>query len=219
MLLWEELPPFGCVTVDLAAVFVPPGDCPRGDDPKTVDDVVEVQLLKCTASAGTFQLMFRQFPSISLSYDVTAADLAAALNLMDTINGVTVEYTIGSVGTEVLCDAAGLNVAIITFTQDFGDLPNLQLYVDSLSPASSVRYRTCLCLQRACTAAHSHGCAADVDWTSQRNGRVRYLHCGGRNQGKQLLLRPWHLRRDHWCLPVLHSIWEQRRLREPRFTA
>ena len=115
------------------------GDCPRGDDPKTVDDVVEVQLIKCTASSGTFRLSFRQALSPTLSYDVTPEALKDALEIMDTINGVSIEYTLSSDASTPLCSAAGLNVAIVTFTQDFGDLPNLILASDGLTPTDSVR--------------------------------------------------------------------------------
>lgn len=98
-------------------------------------DVVEMQLIKCTATAGTFRLSFRQAWTASLSYDITAANLKAALELLDNVNGITAEY---SSSTDALCDATGDNVARISFTQDFGDLPNLKLEVDGLTPTSSL---------------------------------------------------------------------------------
>lgn len=110
-------------------------DCPRGDDPKTTGDVVEVQLIKCTATSGTFTLSFRQDFTSSLSYDITAANLQAALDLLDTLNGVAVTY---SSSTDQLCDSTGDNVATIQFNQDYGDLPNLKLEVDGLTPSSSL---------------------------------------------------------------------------------
>ena len=134
--------------------LAPAGDCPRGDDPKT-DGEAERQLIKCTATAGTFQLSFRQSLTDYLSYDITAADLKAALEGLDTVAEVTIDYSNAADDTAPLCDATGDTIAQITFTQNFGDLPNLILEDgDNLTPdANAVRCNGGNCSERRCVGA------------------------------------------------------------------
>lgn len=130
------------------------GDCPRGDDPKT-DGEAERQLIKCTATAGTFQLSFRQSLTDYLSYDITAADLKAALEGLDTVAEVTIDYSNAADDTAPLCDVTGDTIAQITFTQNFGDLPNLILEDgDNLTPdANAVRCNGWDCAEQRCVGA------------------------------------------------------------------
>jgi len=50
-------------------------DCPRGDDPGTYDDHVEVQILQCVATAGNFTLSFRQQETVLMPFNVTASEM------------------------------------------------------------------------------------------------------------------------------------------------
>lgn len=98
--------------------------CPTGDDPKTRFQDAEVQVLQCTATAGTFQLTFRQDTTEVINYDDTSDEVAAKLLELTTITGVEVTFSDGD-GSGPLCLASGDNKASITFTQQFGDVPDL----------------------------------------------------------------------------------------------
>jgi hypothetical protein len=99
--------------------------CPKGDDPMTTSQVSEVQHLNCLCDGctGTFVLTFRRRTTVNLSPSSTPAQLKAALEKLNTINGVTV--TLSGAGT-TLCDANGATTSIV-FTKNPGNLPALQL--------------------------------------------------------------------------------------------
>lgn len=60
--------------------------CPTGDDPFTYNDHVEVQLLTCTATAGTFKLTFREKTTRPIRFDATANDIRNALMELPTFS-------------------------------------------------------------------------------------------------------------------------------------
>lgn len=65
--------------------------CPKGDDPATHNQHVEVQLLQCDATEGKFTLSFRQETTYALSWNATANEVRDALMSLSTLRegGVT----------------------------------------------------------------------------------------------------------------------------------
>lgn len=104
-------------------------DCPKGDDPMTTvtpgtpfAQTPEVQTIYCLCDTctGAFALTFRRRTTVNLLPGDSGVVLKAALEKLDTINGVTV-----SAGAK-LCDATGITTSI-TFTNNPGDMPLLQI--------------------------------------------------------------------------------------------
>lgn len=54
--------------------------CPTGDDPLTLSQVNEVQLLSCTATSGSFDLLFKR-QRVAIQYDSTALQFQKALEV------------------------------------------------------------------------------------------------------------------------------------------
>jgi len=59
--------------------------CPTGDDPMTYDQHVEVQLLTCTATQGTFTLTFREKTTAPIPWNANADQIRDALMLLPTM--------------------------------------------------------------------------------------------------------------------------------------
>ncbi|ETV77075.1 hypothetical protein, variant 1 [Aphanomyces astaci] len=99
--------------------------CPVGDDPLTTGQVPQVQQLscKCTGCTGSFVLSFQGFYTVNIAPTATASTLAAAINNLVPLHGVTV--TLSGAGSTV-CDTDGA-VSSITFTHDGGNWPALQV--------------------------------------------------------------------------------------------
>jgi hypothetical protein len=112
--------------------------CPRGDDPMTVGQSDERQLLRCDLSpnagsgAARFTLSFRGATTRPFGAGATADVLQAALEELPTIGRVGVAYSSGS----TLCDNSFASVAApsvppsgnivtITFLTEHGDVPSL----------------------------------------------------------------------------------------------
>lgn len=93
--------------------------CPTGDDPKTPDQFNEEQKGICTASAGTFTLSFRGETTKPIPYNAKAADLKSALEGLSTVTRVGV-----SLFGAAVCSPLEASF-IVTFQQQFGDLPIL----------------------------------------------------------------------------------------------
>ncbi|ETV93612.1 hypothetical protein, variant 2 [Aphanomyces invadans] len=142
--------------------------CPSGDDPQTTGQLSEVQHLSCLCDSctGSFALSFEGFYTVNISPTATAADLAAALNALRPIHGVTV--TLSGGGTTV-CDADGA-VASIAFTKNGGDLPPLRLSSFLTGGISAIS------IQSGGAAGLYDAVAASVDGTTER------LPCSGRGQ-------------------------------------
>lgn len=101
--------------------------CPNGDDPLTDNQVNEVQLLKCTATAGSFVLYFRGQPSTTIPFSASAADVKRALEHIEDITEVAVTY---SQQGAAACQASPLNIISVEFTEQFGALPPLVAVID-----------------------------------------------------------------------------------------
>jgi len=67
--------------------------CPYGDDPMTLNQVEEVQLLSCVADLGSFKLSFRQETTKSIPFNATASQVEMALEGLTTIGDVNVTFT------------------------------------------------------------------------------------------------------------------------------
>jgi len=109
--------------------------CLEGDDPGTYDDNQEVQLLRCRATSGSFKLQFRQKHTVALNYDINQEDLKAALEALDTIYSVGVEFDWNS--THLCTNSTQSNIAKLTFVSPTGDVPNVVAYANSLSITDS----------------------------------------------------------------------------------
>lgn len=101
--------------------------CVRGDDPLTTGEVNEIQLVTCTATAGSFVLYYKGSPSTSIAYSATAAQMETALESIKTITDVTVTYS------DSFTQACQLttNVISIEFTEQFGEQSPLVVVADS----------------------------------------------------------------------------------------
>lgn len=91
--------------------------CPTGDDPSTAG-VHEVQSITCSATGGSFTASFRQLTTAAVAFDATAAEVQAALELLDSVVAVTVAFDTGVAA----CSSGGV-VASVTFTANLGDVP------------------------------------------------------------------------------------------------
>ena len=110
--------------------------CPHGDDPLSTGQAVEVQLVKCTGTGGSFILYFNEYvrdgygvvhATPAISHAASAVQFQEALTAIPAINDVTVTFfTEGATA----CTTDDDQVASITFTQNFGDLPPLMAYVE-----------------------------------------------------------------------------------------
>jgi hypothetical protein len=96
--------------------------CPNGDDPSTVEQVDEQQVLTCTGTTGSVILTFRQQKTASISATATRADVKRALEALSTIDQVDVDFVSASTTTDSMCTSAGSQF-IITFLTDHGNLP------------------------------------------------------------------------------------------------
>ena len=104
--------------------------CPNGDDPSTRNDVNEVQKIRCTATAGTFTLTFRDNTTVPLWFNHTMAQMEYKLEQLYTIHRVNVEYLqsdgIAAAASDTFCSSDGSIYAHIEFMTEYGDLPLLQ---------------------------------------------------------------------------------------------
>lgn len=103
-------------------------ECPRGDDPGTYDDHVEVQVLRCVADGGRFKLGFRQENTDWLSWNATKEDVQTALMALDTLTDLTVTFINGSVA----CNVTGEVFMVVTFDTTHADLPPLKRHINEL---------------------------------------------------------------------------------------
>ena len=93
--------------------------CPTGDDPMTTGQIDEVQSVSCQGT-GTFTLTYKGKTTSHVEATATNADVQNALNALTTIGSVTVSYPTGKTQA---CATSPNDVFLVTFTQDFGDLP------------------------------------------------------------------------------------------------
>jgi hypothetical protein len=105
--------------------------CPFGDDPSTLGQVNEVQILSCTDQdlQGSVIISFRQQSSISISATATSSQVAQALSNVPSIGAVNVVPVDGV--TDSLCTTSG-NRFSVTFLQAHGHLPLMTYQVTRL---------------------------------------------------------------------------------------
>ncbi|KAL3665398.1 Dkk4p [Phytophthora oleae] len=106
--------------------------CPTGDDPMTLRQQNEVQMLVCTGNSGFFNLKFRDAATPQLPFNVPVTSLTSALNALPTIGMVAVTYSTDTNGvtSSPACNPAGSNTIRIEFLTNFGDLPPLRWILD-----------------------------------------------------------------------------------------
>ena len=101
--------------------------CPRGDDPLTKNQVNEVQIVRCIATAGKFTLWYKGFPSGNIPFDATAATVTKALQQIPFLKSINVKYSVPNMRA---CQVQP-NAIIITFTSQFGPQPPLVAKMDA----------------------------------------------------------------------------------------
>lgn len=101
--------------------------CPRGDDPTTQGQVDEVQLLKCVATSGTFQLLYRTSVSFDVPFDASSSVLRDILMSSLGFEDALVEFSFGTIACSPATPVNTQNVIKITFPVDHGNLPPLQV--------------------------------------------------------------------------------------------
>nr|AIG56314.1 secreted protein [Achlya hypogyna] len=122
--LWDADKIFGCQCgAGYTGYDCSQRTCPVGDDPMTTGQLAEVQMLNCLCNGctGYFALYYKGSLSANIQPSATPADLAAALNALPSINGVTVTSSAATI-----CPTAGATSSI-TFTNNGGNLPQIQI--------------------------------------------------------------------------------------------
>ncbi|RLN54834.1 hypothetical protein BBJ29_004388 [Phytophthora kernoviae] len=149
-------------------------ECPKGDDPLTVGQN-SVQTLTCTCNSctGTFALSFRGRVTTNLSPTDLSETLKAVLEALDNIYGVDI-----TAGTQ-LCSPGGTSTTI-TFTNNPGDLPNLQV-LNNLSNGALVTVTTTMLGTRENVYCSNHG-ACDFSTGITATGAI----CSGRGTCKTI---------------------------------
>jgi len=115
--------PFAHAATDFTGYACESMQCPRGDDPKTNNDINEIQSILCstTDSARTFSLTFRENTTLAISSNFTMAQLTHALEQLFTIGSVSVT---GVPNNQQICTGPG-SLVYVEFLTEFGDLPLL----------------------------------------------------------------------------------------------
>jgi hypothetical protein len=103
-------------------------ECPRGDDPGTYDDAVEVQVLRCVADGGQFKLGFRQHNTEFLQWNASAEEVQAALIAVETLSDLTVTFVNGTQA----CNTSGDVYMVVSFDTIHSDLPPLKRHINEL---------------------------------------------------------------------------------------
>lgn len=117
--------------------------CPFGDDPNTHDDVVEVQLFNCSATAGSFLLAFRSIVNDGdstrraaitppIAFNASLDEVEAALEELPTIEDAIVTFSSDSHGSVCVGEGEEPNVISVRFRYETGDLPPLVAETSSL---------------------------------------------------------------------------------------
>lgn len=102
--------------------------CPGGDDPLTVSQVNEVQLLRCVASQGSFVLYYNGLPSSNIPFTANVAYLKKSLMHIPSLTGLKVTSSSGN--NAAICDSKGSSIVSIEFTEQFGSLHPLVAQID-----------------------------------------------------------------------------------------
>ena len=108
--------------------------CASGDDPLTAGGVQEMQLMKCSASYGTFVLYFEGRHSKTISATADTHDVELALNSIKGVDDVTITFSEGA----MVCRYDVTNIVQISFNGNFGPLPPLVPIDINLNSGASV---------------------------------------------------------------------------------
>jgi len=114
--------------------------CPYGDDPDTMNQSDEQQIISCTDKdlVGAIVLTFRQQSTITLSPKATIVDVQSALEALTGVGKVNVDvYVAGH--PDSLCTVAG-NQFIVTFLTVHGNLPPIQFSVQRIDTFDVTQY-------------------------------------------------------------------------------
>lgn len=106
--------------------------CPSGDDPLTIGQVNEVQLLECLATTGSFVLFYNGVPSASIPHTANADQVKKALLTIPQLTAVDVAF---SQVHGTVCQVKS-NIISIEFTQQFGEQRPLVPLADASMLAS-----------------------------------------------------------------------------------
>jgi hypothetical protein len=169
---WDAKMIHGCVCDEpYAGIDCSVRQCPFGDDPLTLGQYNEVQVLDCICDAdpcsdSAVALSFKGVSTAAVAGSGTLADLEAALDALRTLNGgVDVTITGDTDGTTPFCSEDGVSTAV-TFTHNGGDL--VELLPSALSGSASL-------------AVQSGGAAGSYDGAlASRDGTTEYAECSGR---------------------------------------
>eukprot|EP00597_Dinobryon_sp_UTEXLB2267_P003572 CAMPEP_0170078820 /NCGR_PEP_ID=MMETSP0019_2-20121128/15355_1 /TAXON_ID=98059 /ORGANISM="Dinobryon sp., Strain UTEXLB2267" /LENGTH=596 /DNA_ID=CAMNT_0010291967 /DNA_START=226 /DNA_END=2016 /DNA_ORIENTATION=- len=115
--------------------------CPYGDDPDTLGQSDEQQIVSCTFVGGVdaqVVLKFREQLTASLSPLSTTAQVKAALESLSSITEVTVDIYKAN-GLDRLCTADG-NQFLVTFLTEHGDLPDIQYVTQGITQFDTKEY-------------------------------------------------------------------------------
>merc|ERR1719502_14537 len=105
--------------------------CPTGDDPLTLGQVNEVQLLHCAATSGSFVLYFDGQPSKTIKTKFNVKKFKRALEAIPRLGPIEVTFSPDANGT--ICQTDTINVVQIEFKGNFGRLTPLRPYTGLLS--------------------------------------------------------------------------------------
>jgi len=119
-------------------------DCPTGYDSRLLDVVpnkgphfinLEVQMLTCVATTGTFTLGFRGQTTSIISFDDSVSSLESYLEALSTIGNVTLIPSASL--DDPICSAAGTSTNI-TFNTELGSIPTLSIESETVDGSVSV---------------------------------------------------------------------------------
>jgi hypothetical protein len=102
--------------------------CPTGDDPLTINQLNEIQLIKCIATTGTFVLFHRGQPSSTIRWDASILEMKEALEKIPSIGKVKISFSLSSVST--VCQSS-VNIISIEFLDRFGNHEPLVAEMDT----------------------------------------------------------------------------------------
>jgi len=90
--------------------------CPSGDDPLTLNQVNEIQLIKCTSTTGSFTLFYNGISSLSIPYNANVNMIKNALLSIPFLTDIKVTFS------QIHGTACQLktNIISIEFIQQFG---------------------------------------------------------------------------------------------------
>lgn len=127
-LTWDAQKIYGCTCNDgYTGYSCNEMVCPYGDDPLTVDQEDEVQLLKCTDADMTGSLVFT-FREQTSAYPIgVASSMATVQAALETVTGIGVidVQLLNADDVDNLCSTTGSEV-LLTFYTSYGDIPLLR---------------------------------------------------------------------------------------------